>query len=196
MIENVGIPKCEAPEDDVLLMAGTSWLFARPGLEGLIDTLLIDEAGQVSLADSLAVGTCARNLILLGDPQQLSQVAQGGHPEQTAVSSLGHLLGDQRTIPAEQGLFIDVSRRMHPDVCRFVSEISYGGELTSLEECGRQVVASGAVWRRPARLPGRARRQPPRRPRGSRCDRGAGDAAGWRHGHAPRRHHESIGMPA
>ena len=62
----------------MLLLAGTSWLFARPGLQGVIDTLLIDEAGQVSLADSLAVGTCARNLILLGDPQQLSQVARGG----------------------------------------------------------------------------------------------------------------------
>jgi predicted RecB family nuclease len=142
MVENVGIPKCEAPDDDVLLLAGTSWLFARPGLEELIDTLLIDEAGQVSLADSLAVGTCAQNLILLGDPQQLSQVAQGGHPEQTAVSSLGHLLGDHRTMPAEHGLFVDVSRRMHPDVCRFVSEISYSGELTSLEECRHQVVTS------------------------------------------------------
>ncbi len=64
---------------------------------------------------------------LLGDPQQLAQVAQGGHPEQTAVSALGHLLGVERTMPVERGLFIDVSRRMHPDVGRFVSEISYAG---------------------------------------------------------------------
>ena len=63
-------------------------------------------------------------------------MAQGGHPEQTAVSSLGHLLGEERTMPAERGLFIDVSRRMHPDVCRFVSEISYAGELTSLASAG------------------------------------------------------------
>ena len=82
-IENVGNDDCEAAPDDVLLLAGTSWLFARPGLEGVVDTLLIDEAGQVSLADALAVGTSATNLVLLGDPQQLAQVAQGGHPEET-----------------------------------------------------------------------------------------------------------------
>jgi hypothetical protein len=145
MIENIAIARCEAPDDDVLLVAGTSWLFARPGMEGVIDTLLIDEAGQVSLADSLAVGTCATNLILLGDPRQLAQVAQGGHPEQTAVSALGHLLGDERTMPAQRGLFIDVSRRMHPDVCRFVSEISYGGELTSLDQCRHQGVSSDGL---------------------------------------------------
>jgi uncharacterized protein len=141
-IETVGIPPCENPDEDVLLIAGTSYLFSRPGMEGVIDTLMVDEAGQVSLADGLAVGTSARNLVLLGDPQQLSQVAQGGHPEETAVSALGHLLGEERTMPAERGLFIDVSRRMHPDVCRFVSQISYAGELTSLPECGRQAVSS------------------------------------------------------
>jgi superfamily I DNA and/or RNA helicase len=84
-------------------------------------------------------------MILLGDPQQLAHVAQGGHPEATDVSSLGHVLGEARTMPAEWGLFIDVSRRMHPDVCRFVSEISYGGELTSLQECARQSVTSNGL---------------------------------------------------
>jgi uncharacterized protein len=145
MIENADNPRCESAGDDVLLLAGTSWLFSRPAMEGMVDTLLVDEAGQVSLADTLAVGTSAQNLILLGDPQQLSQVAQGGHPEKTAVSSLGHVLDDARTMPAERGLFIDVSRRMHPDVCRFVSEISYGGELTSLDECARQSVTSSGL---------------------------------------------------
>jgi AAA domain len=142
MIENADNARCEAAGDDVLLLAGTPWLFSRPAMEGVVDTLLVDEAGQVSLADTLAVGTSAQKLILLGDPQQLAQVAQGGHPEKTAVSSLGHVLGDARTMPAERGLFIDVSRRMHPDVCRLVSEISYGGELTSLEECAMQGVTS------------------------------------------------------
>jgi predicted RecB family nuclease len=144
-IENVDNDACEAAPEDVLLLAGTSWLFARDGLEGRIDTLLIDEAGQVSLADALAVGTSARNLVLLGDPQQLSQVAQGAHPEQTKVSALGHVLGEDMTMPAQRGLFIDVSRRMHPDVCRFVSEISYGGELHSLAECENQCVNSDGM---------------------------------------------------
>jgi uncharacterized protein len=141
-IENVGNDKCESADDDVLLMAGTSWLFARDGMRGSVDTLLIDEAGQVALADALAVSTSAQNLVLLGDPQQLAQVAQGAHPEGAAVSALGHVLGDQRTMPPDRGLFINVSRRMHPDVCRFVSEISYGGELHSLPECAAQRVDS------------------------------------------------------
>jgi uncharacterized protein len=112
---------------------------------GLVDTLLIDEAGQVALADALAVGTNATNLILLGDPQQLAHVAQGGHPESTAVSALAHVLRDELTMPADRGLFINVSRRMHPNVCRFVSEISYAGELHSLPECARQRVESAGL---------------------------------------------------
>jgi predicted RecB family nuclease len=141
-IENVGNDDCEDAPDDVLLVAGTSWLFARGGMEGTIDTLLIDEAGQVSLADALAVATSSRNVILLGDPQQLAHVAQGGHPEGTAVSALAHVLDGEATIPPDRGLFINVSRRMHPDVCDFVSEISYRGELHSLPECATQRVDS------------------------------------------------------
>jgi AAA domain len=141
-IENVGNPECEAAPDDVLLVAGTSWLFARERMQGTIDTLLIDEAGQVSLADGLAVGSSCRNMILLGDPQQLAHVAQGGHPEGTAVSALAHVLDGEATIPPERGLFINVSRRMHPDVCEFVSEISYRGELHSLPGCAVQRVDS------------------------------------------------------
>jgi len=141
-IENVANDACEDAPDNVLLVAGTSWLFAREGMEGTIDTLLVDEAGQVSLADGSAVGTSCRNLILLGDPQQLAHVAQGGHPEGTAVSTLGHVLGGDPTIAPERGLFINVSRRMHPDVCAFVSEISYLGELHSLPECASQRVDS------------------------------------------------------
>jgi predicted RecB family nuclease len=141
-IENVANAACEGPPDDVLLVAGTSWLFAREGMRAKIDTLLVDEAGQVSLADALAVGSSCRNMILLGDPQQLAHVAQGGHPEGTAVSALAHVLDGEATIPPERGLFINVSRRMHPDVCAFVSEISYRGELHSLPECATQRVDS------------------------------------------------------
>ncbi len=142
MIETVGSADCEGAEGDVRLIAGTAWLFCRAGMRGALDTLIVDEAGQVSLADTLAVSLAARNLVLLGDPQQLAQVAQGGHPEGTAVSALGHLLGELRTMPPERGLFIDMSRRMHPDVCRFVSEISYARELHSLAECANQRVIS------------------------------------------------------
>jgi len=87
----------------VQLVAGTAWLFAHEGCDGLVDTLVIDEAGQVSLADALATCTAARNVILLGDPSQLAQVSQGTHPEGTGLSVLEHLLGVHQTVPATWG---------------------------------------------------------------------------------------------
>ena len=128
------------------LIAGTAWLFCREELDGTLDYLLIDEAGQISLADALAMGTCARNVILLGDPQQLAQVSQAIHPPGAGVSVLEHLLADSTTIPPERGLFIDETRRMHPDVCRFVSEAVYEGRLESAAECATQRIdASGKL---------------------------------------------------
>ena len=82
--------------DDVVdcdVAAGTAWLFADPTHDQTLDYLFIDEAGQVSLADALAMATCARNVILVGDPQQLAQVIQGSHPQGSAASVLTHLRG-------------------------------------------------------------------------------------------------------
>ncbi len=65
---------------------------ARPGssrarsIDGALDVLVIDEAGQISLADALAMGTSAESLILLGDPLQLAQVTQGVHPPGSGAS--------------------------------------------------------------------------------------------------------------
>jgi uncharacterized protein len=130
------------PDDDVLLLAGTSWLFAREDMAGVVDTLFVDEAGQVSLADALALGTCARDVVLLGDPQQLGQVSQGIHPEGAAASVLEHLLGGEETVPPDRGLFLSRTWRMHPDVCRFVSETSYEGRLHAVPATERQRVDS------------------------------------------------------
>jgi predicted RecB family nuclease len=130
------------PEDDVLLLAGTAWLFARDDMEGVVDTLFVDEAGQVSLADPLALGTCARNVVHLGDPQQRGQVSQGIHPEGAASSVLQHLLGGEDTVPADRGLFLSRTWRMHPGVCRFISETSYEGRLHSVPACERQRIDS------------------------------------------------------
>ena len=130
------------------LVAGTAWLFAHEDLDGgFVDTLVIDEAGQVSLADALAMGTAARNVILLGDPLQLAQVSQGTHPEGVGASVLEHLLGDHPTVPADMGIFIDRTRRMHPDVCRFVSEIVYDNRLVGLPELANQATAFGTGLR-------------------------------------------------
>ncbi len=128
------------------LLAGTAWLFAREELDGELDYLFVDEAGQVSLADALAIGTSARNLVLLGDPLQLAQVSQAIHPPGAGASVLEHLLGDSGTISPERGLFIDQTRRMHPDVCRFISEMIYEGRLESFADCARQdIEALGAL---------------------------------------------------
>ena len=84
------------------------------------------------------MGTCARNVILLGDPQQLAQVSQAVHPPGAGKSVLEHLLGEHTTIPPERGLFLDETRRMHPDVCRFISEAIYEDRLESVVECANQ----------------------------------------------------------
>jgi predicted RecB family nuclease len=132
------------PEDDLLLLAGTSWLFARAEMEGVVDTLFVDEAGQVSLADALAMATCARNLVLLGDPQQLAQVSQGVHPEGgSPASALEHALAGEDTIQPDRGLFLGITYRMHPDVARFVSEVSYEERLRAADACARQGMAFG-----------------------------------------------------
>ena len=136
---------------NVRLVAGTAWLFAHEKLdaggEPFVDTLVIDEAGQVSLADALAMGTSARNVILLGDPLQLAQVSQGTHPPGTGASVLEHLLGDDVTVPPERGVFIEHTRRMHPDVCRFISEVVYESRLTGTPDMARQSTAFGTGLR-------------------------------------------------
>ncbi|MDQ2681033.1 MAG: TM0106 family RecB-like putative nuclease, partial [Candidatus Eremiobacteraeota bacterium] len=116
------------------LAGGTAWLFAREQLAGAFDYLFIDEAGQVSLADAIAVSACAKNLVLLGDPSQLAQVSQGAHPMHTDDSILQHLLGDSATVPPHRGVFLDRSYRMHPDICQFISATMYDGRLSPGDE--------------------------------------------------------------
>ncbi|MFL6018584.1 MAG: TM0106 family RecB-like putative nuclease [Gaiellaceae bacterium] len=114
---------------DCDVAAGTAWLFADPTHDQRLDYLFIDEAGQVSLADALAMATCARNVILVGDPQQLAQVLQGSHPPGSGASVLTHLLGDAETIPPDRGVFLERTFRLHPDICTYISEEFYEGRL-------------------------------------------------------------------
>jgi ATP-dependent exoDNAse (exonuclease V) alpha subunit len=141
LFENTDKPReCETSDAD--LIAGTSWLFAREGMQEKLDYLFIDEAGQMSLADALAMATAARKVVLLGDPQQLPHVTQGVHPEGSGCSVLEHLLGSDQTVRDNRGLFLARSWRMHPDVCRFISELAYEGRLSSAEGRERQRVES------------------------------------------------------
>jgi uncharacterized protein len=127
------------------VVGGTAFLFSRPELEGAFDTLVVDEAGQVGLANLLAMGRCARNIVLVGDPRQLPQVVQGSHPGDAGLSCLDWLLGAHATVPPDRGILLPVTWRMHPELCRFVSETVYEGRLASHPDNARQHV-SGTGW--------------------------------------------------
>jgi uncharacterized protein len=120
------------------LVGGTAWLFAQSKFDQAFDYLVIDEAGQVSLANVVAMGLCARNLVLVGDQMQLSQPTRGFHPGGSGVSVLEHLLGDRATVPEDKGIFLSISRRLHPALCEFISDAIYDGRLTAAEENSTQ----------------------------------------------------------
>ena len=148
--------------------AGTAWLWARSGLAGSVDTLFVDEAGQLSLANVLAVAGAARNLILLGDPQQLAQPSHATHPPGAGASALEHILGDRATMPAAAGLLLDQTWRMHPDLCRYTSAAFYDGKLAGVDGLGRQEIAGLGLGAAPGRgaAPGQHERLAGRGPRG------------------------------
>ncbi len=122
------------------LVAGTAWLFSRPEHDQQFDYLFVDEAGQVAVANLVAMGTCAKNIVLLGDQMQLGQPIQGVHPGRSGDSSLEYLLDGQATIPPEQGIFLKTTWRMHPDVCQFISDAVYDGRLEPEPANARQTL--------------------------------------------------------
>jgi hypothetical protein len=126
------------------LVAGTAWLFADPAAEQALDVLFVDEAGQVALANLVAAGTSARNIVLLGDQMQLSQPVQGEHPGRSGDSVLDWLLDGAATIAPDRGIFLATSHRMHPRVCRFISDAVYDGRLEPEEGNERRTLVLGA----------------------------------------------------
>jgi predicted RecB family nuclease len=123
------------------VVAGTVWLWAPETSADVVDVLVVDEAGQMSLANVLAASQAAKSLVLLGDPQQLDQPLKGSHPDGADVSALEHLLPNgAKTIPREQGLFLEHTWRLHPSICRFTSEAFYEGRLRSHEGLERQSI--------------------------------------------------------
>lgn len=151
-----GITRATSNDDPALthahVVGGTAFFFARPEFEQSFDWLFVDEAGQVGLANMAAMGRAARNIVLVGDPRQLPQVIQGAHPEPANLSCLDWMLGEHATIPPDRGIFLPISRRMHPEVCRFISDQVYEGRLASHPDTARQRVSgvpfpdSGAFW--------------------------------------------------
>lgn len=127
-VENVYVNE-DAWEAEATLLGGTAWLFADEQGDRQLDYLFVDEAGQVALANLIGAGTCARNLVLLGDQMQLAQPIQGLHPGRSGNSALDYLLDGAATIAPDRGVFLATTWRMHPEVCRFISEAVYDGRL-------------------------------------------------------------------
>ncbi|WP_417564291.1 TM0106 family RecB-like putative nuclease [Microbacterium sp.] len=125
------------------VVGGTAWDFSHPGriARASLDLLVIDEAGQFSLASTVAVAAATQRLLLLGDPQQLPQVSQGIHPEPVDASALGWVMGEASVLPPEYGFFLDRSWRMHPALAEPVSQLSYAGELASQPGADERAVA-------------------------------------------------------
>jgi len=127
------------------VLAGTQWVFAREEYFQALDVLFVDEAGQMSLANVLAASQAARNVVLLGDPQQLEQPLKGSHPEGADLSALEHVLCGHKTMPHDKGLFLPKTWRMHPKLCAFTSEVFYEGLLTSRDGLENQKI-EGHPW--------------------------------------------------
>lgn len=125
------------------VIGGTAWDFANCNTvaRGSLDLLVVDEAGQFSLAPTVGSSVATQRLLLLGDPQQLPQVSQGTHAEPVDESALGWLMQGRDTIPAELGYFLGQSYRMHPDLCVKVSTLSYDRRLSSAPESSARSLA-------------------------------------------------------
>ena len=103
--------------------------FCREDQRGAYDYLFVDEAGQVSLGNLVAMAGAAANIVLVGDQMQLPQPVQGVHPGETGLSSLEYLLEDKATVPEDRGILLNKTRRLHPTLCGFISEAIYDGRL-------------------------------------------------------------------
>lgn len=133
-----------------LLFGGTVWDYVseRRVPAGSLDVLVVDEAGQFSLTNTVAAARAARSVLLLGDPQQLPQVSTGMHPYPVDVSALGWLSDGAAALDPRFGYFLGESWRMDSALCERVSWLSYDGALASAAAtAGRtlQGVAPGVV---------------------------------------------------
>jgi uncharacterized protein len=113
------------------VVGGTAWLFSDKRADNVFDYLFVDEAGQVSIANLAAMSRSARNIVLIGDQMQLSQPLKGSHPGESGKSTLEYLLQEQEVVRSDFGIFLGTSRRMHPDLCAFISGAVYQNGLQS-----------------------------------------------------------------
>jgi predicted RecB family nuclease len=127
------------------VVGATSWMWPREEYFQSVDALFIDEAGQMALADVVAAGQAAHNLILIGDPQQLERPLKGSHPVGAEKSALEHLIGEHKTIPADKGMLLPETWRLHPNICDFTSEMFYEARLHPHAGLDQRVIG-GHPW--------------------------------------------------
>ena len=118
---------------DADLFSGTAWCFSRPACDEKLDYLFIDEAGQLTTADVLAISLSAKNIVIIGDQMQLSSPISAVHPGDSGQSLPEYLLEGNDTISSNKGIFIDKSRRLHPKLRQFVSENFYDERLKNFD---------------------------------------------------------------
>lgn len=116
-----------------VVLGGTAWVFARDDMADRFDYLFIDEAGQVALANVIAMAQSARNIVLLGDQMQLGQPTQATHPGDSGLSVLDYLMKHEQVVPEDKGVLLNRSYRMHQDVLDFISNMVYRGRLEADE---------------------------------------------------------------
>ena len=133
------VPAWAMRQSGGFVIGGTVWTFSGNDIRALgLDLMVIDEAGQFSLANTLAAASSAKRTLLLGDPQQLPQVSQATHPEPVEISVLSHIMGEHKTIPDEYGYFLDETHRMHPEITQYVSRLQYENRLHSDGICSQR----------------------------------------------------------
>lgn len=137
--------KVEKEHLNFQIICGNSFFFARPQMRDSVDVLFVDEAGQLSLADTLAVSLASKNLVLVGDPQQLKQTVKAAHPGNSGLSALEYINNGTDVVPEGYGILLSTTKRMHPAITEFISEQVYEGKLHSVPGLEHQAIG-GTDW--------------------------------------------------
>ena len=137
-LEQLGVEICKNKDisgelEDAIVVGTTAWGFAREDLYKAFDVLMIDEAGQVALANLIAMSQATCNLVLMGDQRQLGQPTKGTHPAESGLSALDYNLGDTAAVDPEHGVFLGTTYRMHPLVNKLISKHVYNSQLIAAD---------------------------------------------------------------
>jgi len=136
------------------LFSGTKYHFCHPINDDKLDYLFIDEAGQFTIADIIAIGRVAKNIVLIGDQNQLGHPTEGVHPGESSKSVLNFLLGDLETIPENKGIFLNTTYRLHSKINEFISHNFYedklvchkDNDLRSINLSGHKIIHSEGIF--------------------------------------------------